>query len=56
MEMEKPQTITNSDLITEYWLARLVKEQQKTNELLTSLVSLASKPKATRKKKGDEEQ
>jgi hypothetical protein len=53
--MEKPQTITNSDLITEYWLARLVKEQAKTNELLERLlVSLASKPKATRKKKEGE--
>jgi hypothetical protein len=51
--MDKPSVFTNSDLLLEYWLIKLVKEQEKTNKLLESL--LDSKPKATRKKKGDEE-
>jgi hypothetical protein len=51
--IEKPVPFTNSDLHIEYWFNELVKEQRKTNELLESL--LDSKPKATRKKKGDEE-
>jgi hypothetical protein len=56
----KPHTITNSDLLTEYWMIRLVKEQKRTNELLEQLL-LASHPveepkksRLTRKKKEGE--
>lgn len=60
----KPQSFTNSDLLTEYWMIRLVKEQVKTNELLEklvqsqpSLVTPVEEPKKsrlTRKKKEGE--
>jgi hypothetical protein len=46
--MEKPQIVTNSDLLTEYWMSKFLEEQRRTNELLEKLVE--SKSKTTRKK------
>lgn len=45
--MEKPQIVTNSDLLTEYWMSQFLNEQRRTNELLEQLLA---KPKTTRKK------
>jgi hypothetical protein len=53
--MNKPQAITNSDLLLDYWFSQFVSEQQKTNNLLEKVLENLGKPKpVTRKKKEGE--
>lgn len=42
MDENTPQAITAQDRFFQYWMERLVKEQEKTNELL---LQIAGKPK-----------
>lgn len=57
----RPQSVTHADLLHEYWMERLVEEQEKTNALLEKLLLVSTpvaeepkKSRLTRKKKEGE--